>query len=308
MRKRGFFDNIVPILLYAVAGTLIATFVAGSMLYACVAVGWINSSLTLGHCMLFAALISPTDPVATLSVLREVRAPPILRNCIFGEATLNDALSIVLFHVVRKHFHRLGSDVLSTASDVFIDLTWAAAGSLLLGCAFALGCAYVTRRISALRSPAVVPQKRGHPGGGGGGGGSASSASSAEDVPHAELALLSTVALLTFTASERLEFSGIASLFVCGALTRHYTFHNLSSSAQAAATTLFATLAMLCENALATMLGVAAFDFMTKADSSHLPLALLTGACANMRMRLMPAGARELSAVVALSASRSPNV
>ena len=32
MRKRGFFDNLVPILLYAVAGTLIATFAAGAML------------------------------------------------------------------------------------------------------------------------------------------------------------------------------------------------------------------------------------------------------------------------------------
>ena len=64
----------------------------------------LSRSLTLGHCLLFAALISPTDPVATLSVLREVHAPPILRNCIFGEATLNDALSIVVFHVIRKHF------------------------------------------------------------------------------------------------------------------------------------------------------------------------------------------------------------
>ena len=104
MRKRGFFYNIVPILLYAVAGTLIATFAAGAMLFSLGSCGLISHSLTLGHCLLFAALISPTDPVATLSVLREVQAPPILRNCIFGEATLNDALSIVVFHVIRKHF------------------------------------------------------------------------------------------------------------------------------------------------------------------------------------------------------------
>jgi hypothetical protein len=36
-------------------------------------------------------------------------------------------------------------------------------------------------------------------------------------------------------------------------LTRHYTYHNLSSAAQTSATTLFLTLATLCETALATL-------------------------------------------------------
>ena len=53
--------------------------------------------------LLFATLISPTDPVATLAILRQVRAPPLLHDVIFGEATLNDALSIVIFNVVRRH-------------------------------------------------------------------------------------------------------------------------------------------------------------------------------------------------------------
>ncbi len=101
MRKRGFFDNLVPILLYAVAGTLVATCVAALMLHALSHAGIVLTPLNPGEALLFATLISPTDPVATLSVLRQVNAPPALRNCIFGEATLNDALSIVLFNVVR---------------------------------------------------------------------------------------------------------------------------------------------------------------------------------------------------------------
>ena len=60
MRKRGFFDNLTPILLYAVAGTLIATFSAGAMLYSLVAWGLLPDGLSLGHCLLFASLISPT--------------------------------------------------------------------------------------------------------------------------------------------------------------------------------------------------------------------------------------------------------
>ena len=48
--------------------------------------------------MLFGSLISSTDPVATLSILRSVNAPPLLYDLIFGESALNDALSIVFFN------------------------------------------------------------------------------------------------------------------------------------------------------------------------------------------------------------------
>lgn len=203
---------------------------------------------------------SLADPVASLSVLREVHAPPILRNCIFGEATLNDALSIVVFHVIRQHYYTLGDskDEMAAAGLAMArDLTWAMTGSVVTGCAFALSAAYLTRRILYLRL-------------------SSQHVDATENaVPHAELALLSTHALLTFSAAERFGFSGIASIFVCGILTRHYTYHNLSKAAQGAAETLYASIALLCENALATMLGVAAFDYLSRLDPSHVPLAML---------------------------------
>lgn len=102
MRKRGFFDNLVPILLFALLGTLISTFSAGWLLNYLSTHGIIVTPLSIGDALLFAALISPTDPVATLSVLRQLNAPSTLRNCIFGEATVNDALSIVLFNIIRR--------------------------------------------------------------------------------------------------------------------------------------------------------------------------------------------------------------
>jgi sodium/hydrogen exchanger 8 len=256
--------------------------------------GFVSHALTVGHCLLFAALISPTDPVATLSVLREVRAPPMLRNMIFGEATLNDALSIVVFQTIRAHYHKMddgNEEYANVLVDMGADLAWAIGGSIVIGCGFALMAAYLTRGVFHLRA-----------------------GRNGEDVPHAELALLCTVALLTFTAAEGLGLSGIASLFFCGILTRHYTFHSarserdslardlkelqstcvacrlsavtrtvqcvadLCAESQRAATTLFATLAMLGENALATMLGVAAFEVGVQLwlDTSNLPLALVS--------------------------------
>ena len=72
LRKRGFLDNLMPILFYAVIGTLISTCAAGAFFYALSHCGIIHTALQPGEAVLFAALISPTDPVATLSVLRQV--------------------------------------------------------------------------------------------------------------------------------------------------------------------------------------------------------------------------------------------
>jgi len=52
--------------------------------------------------MLFGSLISSTDPVATLAILKSVGAPPLLYDLVFGESALNDALSIVLFNIFRR--------------------------------------------------------------------------------------------------------------------------------------------------------------------------------------------------------------
>lgn len=48
---------------------------------------------------LFGALISATDPVATLSIMGAVNADPVVYNLVFGESILNDAVAIVLVRI-----------------------------------------------------------------------------------------------------------------------------------------------------------------------------------------------------------------
>ena len=67
--------------------------------------GFLWTRLSLPQAMCFGALISSTDPVATLSTLKQSRATPLLYDLVFGESALNDALSIVLFGVFRAHLH-----------------------------------------------------------------------------------------------------------------------------------------------------------------------------------------------------------
>jgi len=82
----------------ATIGVLLSTALVALMLWSVSLL--LNLPLTFVHCLLFGALISPTDPVAVMSTLKTLGVPASLETKIAGESLFNDGVGVVLFLVI----------------------------------------------------------------------------------------------------------------------------------------------------------------------------------------------------------------
>lgn len=84
--------------LMASIGVLITTFLIGvSSYYVFTLLGF---AVPFIYCLLFGALISPTDPIAVLGILKTVGAPKSLETKVVGESLFNDGIALVIFLVI----------------------------------------------------------------------------------------------------------------------------------------------------------------------------------------------------------------
>lgn len=87
-----------PIILMATLGVLVSTFVIGGVMWA--GLQLFGIPLPLIWALVFGALISPTDPVAVLGLLKTIQVAPSLEAKIAGESLFNDGVGVVLFSIV----------------------------------------------------------------------------------------------------------------------------------------------------------------------------------------------------------------
>ncbi len=122
----------------AVVGTLASTLVVGYGLW--FVMPWLGIELPLLYCLLFGALISPTDPIAVMGILKSAGAPRNLELVIAGESLFNDGVGVVIFSIL------LGMLVQGSAPDAggALNLLLHEAGGGLL---FGLVLGYVTFRL-----------------------------------------------------------------------------------------------------------------------------------------------------------------
>ncbi|MDG1380272.1 MAG: sodium:proton antiporter [Flavobacteriaceae bacterium] len=84
-----------PVFVFATVGVLVSTCLVGVSMY--YVLGAINFKIDLIYCLLFGALISPTDPIAVLGILKKAGAPKKLETKIVGESLFNDGVGVVVF-------------------------------------------------------------------------------------------------------------------------------------------------------------------------------------------------------------------
>ena len=82
----------------ATIGILTSTFLIGTVSW--YVLGWLDISLPFIYCLLFGALISPTDPIAVMGILKTTGAPKTLEIKIAGESLFNDGVAVVVFIVL----------------------------------------------------------------------------------------------------------------------------------------------------------------------------------------------------------------
>ena len=83
------------ILLFATLGVLISTFIVGGLVF--YGAQLVNLNLPFVHALLFGALISPTDPIAVMAILKKAKLAESLSIKIEGESLFNDGIGVVVF-------------------------------------------------------------------------------------------------------------------------------------------------------------------------------------------------------------------
>jgi len=127
-----------PILLLASVGILFSTFVVGTASWYILA--WLGIELPFIYCLLFGSLISPTDPIAVMNILKTAGAPKTLETKIVGESLFNDGVAVVVFIVLLGILS--GGDHVSGGEITFLFLEEAVGGII-----FGLGIGYIGYRL-----------------------------------------------------------------------------------------------------------------------------------------------------------------
>ncbi|AZB17647.1 sodium:proton antiporter [Chryseobacterium indologenes] len=117
------------IISFATIGTLISTLVVGYSLFYLLSA--FHQDIPLIYCLLFGALISPTDPIAVMGILKKTNLSKNIETNIVGESLFNDGIGVVIFVTILK-IATLGPENFGPA-DIGILFIHEAIGGVIIG-------------------------------------------------------------------------------------------------------------------------------------------------------------------------------
>ncbi|XP_034474994.1 sodium/hydrogen exchanger 3 [Drosophila innubila] len=232
MPNRMFFDNLGTILLMAVVGTIFNVATIGGSLYACGVCGLFGEEVPkLLDIFLFASLISAVDPVAVLAVFEEIHVNEILYIVVFGESLLNDAVTVVMYHMMEV-YNEIGlpniaaQDIVSGVGSFFV----VALGGTAIGIIWGALTGLVTRFTDHVR---VI-----------------------------EPIFIFVMAYLAYLNAEIFHMSGILAITFCGITMKNYVESNISQKSHTTVKYALKMLSSSAETIIFMFLGVATVNNM----------------------------------------------
>lgn len=193
---RPFTENLGTILMFAVVGTLWNAFFIGGTMYGVCQIGGAQlERVDLLSCLLFGTIISAVDPVAVLAVFEEIHINELLHILVFGESLLNDAVTVVLYHLF-KEFSVEGEVTVVDALLGVVCFFVVSLGGILVGAIYGLLGAFTSRFTSHTR---VI-----------------------------EPLFVFLYSYMAYLSAEVFHLSGIMSLIACGVMMRPYVEANIS--------------------------------------------------------------------------------
>ncbi|KAJ6917815.1 hypothetical protein NC651_012123 [Populus alba x Populus x berolinensis] len=184
--------------------------------------------LDIGDYLAIGAIFAATDSVCTLQVLNQDETP-LLYSLVFGEGVVNDATSVVLFNAIQSF--DLTNINAAIAWDFARNFFYLFLASTLLGVVTGLISAYIIRRLYFGRHST-----------------------------DREVALMMLMAYLSYMLAELFYLSGILTVFFCGIVMSHYTWHNVTESSRVTTKHAFATLSFVAETFIFLYVGMDALD------------------------------------------------
>ncbi|WP_152269353.1 cation:proton antiporter [Agriterribacter humi] len=145
-------EQRLPIFIFSTVSVIISTFVVAFILYNVAPL--LHENIPFIYCLLFGALISPTDPIAVLGILKQAKVPKSLETKIAGESLFNDGVAVVLFAVILQLTQTNAIDI--SAGSISWLLAREAFGGLLLGALLGFGASAAMKRVDDYKVSVLI--------------------------------------------------------------------------------------------------------------------------------------------------------
>lgn len=238
MKRRRFFRNLGPIIMNGVVGTTINFILLSGL-------AWIFSNesiirfeldgfpkITLKDSMTLGGVLSSTEMVITLSILKE-HTTPKLHSLMFGESIISTAIAILIVQAVALiNFEAL------TAENFFIFI-----GYFIYNCIMSLFFGLLFGFLSSLMTKNFQQIKNN---------------------PSKEVALQFYIAWTGYLIAQMFQASGVITILICAIISGHYAYYNMTTESRMVVTDTFHLIGDGTRALIFSYLGLTSFSYSTK--------------------------------------------